>query len=404
MFSHKAWDMASSEKAIVHYPEFYFGALSNSEQSVYNPYSIDGSIRKHLTRMKLLLLYFHHISMPFSHFFLYFNDFYSHLYDELFGNSEFRNLIAKGYIIYELKAKYDPLSYFDRFEGLLRDCDFQNISPPDGELRSIFSDLLVVERGDPHSTRSFGMRDGIEAIVSKSTFSKEDSESIKQAIDKSLSGDNAFMHEVFLNELREPQFKDLHDAVANVYLEVSETSNYKTLTYTPAKDSNFGSLLRKNTSNNVYAFLYSPDFFLFFLSLFIDLQNEVNVYLLTSKKVEALRECNFWNDFVSEYHEILLQVSAQLDFVSEGSILAEAEKAISNELKAGILQRSSYALLRALLGDFLKGDKFPSTVEVVEEIFNMKQDVALTQLKFKYSATHTFLLRLSSLLRNNASS
>ena len=126
----------------------------------------------------------------------------------------------------------------------------------------------MVERNSAYLNRSKGTLNNIQDIVNDSDFVEEDMDSIKRAIDQSLLGGNSFMHEVFVYGLQDEKYRGLHNVMSNYYFARSERTNYNTLTYRPLDDNSYGSLLRKNTANAVYAFLYSPDFFCFFLSLF----------------------------------------------------------------------------------------------------------------------------------------
>jgi len=400
IFKHNEWVNISSKKKIIYYPEFYYGALNVNNHRVFDSYFIEDQMRTHLFRMNILLLYFHHISMPFVNFYVNFNSVHSYLYNKLFKNGNFRELIAKGLIIYELRSKYDPLSYYSRYENELGKSEILNASPINNDLRSIFHDLLVVERGEAHLDRSYGMKEAIENTLSKSFFLENDMELIKKTIDKCSYGGNAFMHEIFVYELKNCQYKLLHNALANDYLRISETSNYNTLTYTPINNLHFGNLLRENISNNVYAFLYSPDFFEFFLSLFIDINKDINIYNLSLKKTMEIRSYDFWDDFVYEYHDVIEQVSRQLHSSNKDKILNEAKKAMIIELDAGKMRKVSALLLKFILTGIITASRLPVSSQFIDEAHNLSKSSFYLRLNKKYKAIKYFLRLLLSLMKH----
>ena len=397
-FKHEEWVALLSKRKIIYYPEFYYGLLNENYQKVFDNYFIENKVRMHLHRMKLLLLYFHYISVPFCNFYVNFNNNHTHLYNSIFKNNDFRELIANGLIIYELRSKYDSLSYFNRYESELKKYGSINTFPLNDDLNNIFHDLLVVERGEIYLNRSYGMQEAINNTISKSKFNNSDLDLIKRTIDKCSSGGNAFMHEIFVYELQYPKFYSLHNTLSNNYLEISETSNYNTLTYTPKDNRYLGSKLRKNITNNVYAFLYSPDFFEYFLSLFIDLRKDVNLHNLSLKNIINIRSHNFWDDFVKEYHEIITQVSNQLHYTTEDKIFKEAKKSITNKLDISLFQKTGFLLLKSILFGILTNTKLPFSPEVLNEAASLNKSLTLLQLNKKYKAIKSFFHLILSLV------
>lgn len=393
ILKNEQWTTSSSKKKIIYYPEFYYGALMN-DQKVVDTFYIENEVRKHLLRMKLLLLYFDCINMPFGHFYAPFDKIHSTLYYSLFRNADFRDLIANHLIMYTIRPTNDPLSYWEWVGNELKKCGFGNSLPINSDLKYIFSDLLMVERDIAHLNRSKGTLKNIEDIIYNSEIEKENMYFIKQAIDKSLLGGNSFMHEAFVYRLQENKYSALHRSMANYYFNRSELTNYNTLTYRPFENELYGSLLRKNHYNKVYAFLYSPDFFCFFISLFLD-SNEMNFHKLSIKDINLVRMQEFWSPFVLEYHKIIEQINEQLHNVTDEKIIEVAEKELRKKLHNE--------------GDWNFNNV--SIVEIIEKIISsplnflsvntgLRKKIELQYLKKKYRAVYDFIIFLSKVLNS----
>ena len=155
---------------------------------------------------------------------------------------------------------HDPFSTWQRIESFLKRCKHVNIVQVNNDLKNIFNDLLFVERDKNHTGRSFELYENIKTKIEKSGISKNDMGNIKRSLDKSLLHEG-FLYEVFIDNLKNNKYSaNLIKSIAPCYFAISEKSNYNTLSFTPFNNQDFGSILRKNSLNSTYAFLYSPDF------------------------------------------------------------------------------------------------------------------------------------------------
>lgn len=393
ILKNEKWVKSASEKKIIYYPEFYYGALIN-DQKVVDIFYIENEIRKHLLHMKLLLLYFDCINMPFGHFYAPFDKLHSTLYYSLFKNVDFRDLIASNLIIYTIRPTNDPSSYWEWVGSELKKCGFANVLPINNDLKYIFSDLLMVERDSAHLNRSKGTLKNIEDIIYNSEIEKENMYFIKQTIDKSLLGGNSFMHEAFVYRLQESKYRDIHRAMANYYFNRSEVTNYNTLTYRPFKNELFGSLLRKNHYNKVYAFLYSPDFFCFFISLFLE-TNEMDLYKISIKDVKLIRTQEFWSQFVLEYHKIIEEINEQLHNVTDEKIIEAAEK----ELRKKLYHEGNWVLNNVSIVEIIE-KIILSPLTVLSANSGLSKKIELQYLKRKYRAVYDFIKFISKVLNS----
>ena len=91
-YIHKDWVTVSKNKKIVYYPGFNYIALNN-KPTIYDSYYNENEIRDHLFNIKILLLYFHLVNLPFCHFRTPPDENHADLYRSLFKNHDFRELI-----------------------------------------------------------------------------------------------------------------------------------------------------------------------------------------------------------------------------------------------------------------------------------------------------------------------
>ena len=139
ILKYEDWKALSGQKKIIYYPEFFYGALDYTRK-VADPYYIENEIRKHLSRIKLLLLYFDYINMPFGHFYAPFDKIQTNLYYSFFENIDFRRLIANRYIIYTIRPTDSPLVYWEWIGEELYKCGFTNALSSNNALKYIFDD------------------------------------------------------------------------------------------------------------------------------------------------------------------------------------------------------------------------------------------------------------------------
>lgn len=382
------WTKISSKKKIIYYPEFFYG-VPNTSPSIIDPFYIENEVRKHLFQMKILLLYFHYINMPFGHFYAPFDRIHTNMYYTLFANTEFRKMIMNQYIFYTIRPSDDPLQYWQWIGEELHKCKFKHFLSLNDDLKYIFYDLLLIERNSAYLNRSRGTLSNVQEIVTSSKFKQEDLDTIKRSINQSLLGGHSFMHEVFVFNLQNTKYNDLHNVMANYYFKRSEMSNYNTLTYKPLGHQGYGSLLRKNTENDVYAFLYSPDFFTFFISLFLDLK-ETNIFKITISDIERIRSQYFWETFVDEYHKLIKHINRQLYYVTEENIIETAKQELKNEFsKGGLWDFSEH-----LLVELIKKTIF-SPISQAFMNSSVRKDLELEHLKIEYRAIYEFIKYIS---------
>lgn len=389
------WIIASAGKKIIYYPEFFYG-VRNENYKVADSYFVENEVLSHLHKMKLLLMYFHYINIPFGHFYAPFDKIHTDVFNSLFANAEFRNMVSEHLVMYTIRPTESPIVYWEWIGEELSVCGFNNALVVNDDLKAIFDDLLMVERSPEFLNRSQGTLSNVRDLVNRSKFLDEDIEKIKQAIDDGMRGGHSFMHEVFVSRLQDEKYDCLHQAMSNNYFRRSEITNYNTLSYRPLNNNNYGSLLRKNTLNDVYAFLYSPDFFIFFISQFINVE-KINLYKISIHDILNLRNCDFWDEFVNEYHELLGEINKQLVHVTEESIIDTSQNALKRKFMISGWREFGELLLIEIIKTIMP-DALEALGNAIGE-YPLADKIKLQSLKVKYKGFYSFLTYISKEFR-----
>ena len=252
----------SHDLKIVYYPELFY--VKRTAPSPWDIYDLEDSVHYHIRNFKILLLYFDLINLPFGHLYVPFDEYSAQLAYTLAADLDFRSLVDEELIIYSIGKYRDPLDYHEMITSELVHGGFVQVLTLSDEFRSIFKDLKVVERDIIQQNVS--MYHEILRFLNQNPFPPEHLDRIKKALDIATSGGNYFMHELFVFYLQDPSFDRMHDLISTSYFKISEEGNFNTITYTPIHAERFGRIQRKDSTYNIYSFLYSPEFFLEFLN------------------------------------------------------------------------------------------------------------------------------------------
>lgn len=389
------WKDISKSFKIVYYPELYYGNQYKPNGRFLDKLSVEEDVKKHITNMKILLLYFHLINLPIGHLYAPFNDYSKHFNYTFIVNKEFRELVDNKLVIYSIGKYRDPIDYHEMITGELEKGGFKNSLQLNEDFKNMFGDLLVVERNIIHQNTT--MYNEICNFIKNNKLEIEEIDQIKKAIEKSLLGGHYFMHELFVYNLQEKKYDELHKIINTSYFQISEEGNYNTIAYTPFDTDLYGNIYRKDINNGVHSFLYSPIFFLEFINCYIDLSLK-NFSHFNVKVILILRSSAFWEKFVDGYHKLLKNISN----VINGTPSNEIEKKAINRLKL-LQKRPKYFSFRgifALLIKIILEHEKNSSENIVsnEFISNLDKKINLYNLKKKNKDMYEFLILLDKLL------
>ena len=101
-------------------------------------------------------MYFHYINIPFGHFYAPFDKIHTDVFNSLFANAEFRNMVSEHLVMYTIRPTESPIVYWEWIGEELSVCGFNNALVVNDDLKAIFDDLLMVERSPEFLNRSQG--------------------------------------------------------------------------------------------------------------------------------------------------------------------------------------------------------------------------------------------------------
>lgn len=390
------WKTVSKDYKIAYYPELYYGNQYEPSGRFLDKYSVEEEVKRHINNIKILLLYFDIVNLPIGHLYVPFNEFSKQFNYAFVGNRDFRELVDNKLIIYSIGKYRDPIDYYEMITGELKKGGFKNSLQLNGDFRNMFEDLLIVERDIIHQNRN--MYYEILDFVQCNNLEKREMEQVKKAIEKATLGGNYFMHELFVYNLQEKKYNELHKIINTSYFKISEEGNFNTIAYTPFGKELYGNILRKDINNDVYSFLFSPLFFLEFIKCYIDISLK-NLSNINVKIVYKVRSYDLWNKFVDEYHRLLKDISNVIDGKPSNEIV---ETAIDT-LKLFQIRNdrlSIIGLFVLLIKIILEKKSIPADKIIFDNSININLDkkISLQNLKNKNKDMYEFLKLLDKIL------
>ena len=383
------WKKMSHDLKIVYYPELFY--VKRTAPSPWDIYDLEDSVHYHIRNFKILLLYFDLINLPFGHLYVPFDEYSAQLAYTLTADLDFRSLVDEELIIYSIGKYRDPLDYHEMITSELVHGGFVQVLTLSDEFRSIFKDLKVVERDIIQQNVS--MYHEILRFLNQNPFPPEHLDRIKKALDIATSGGNYFMHELFVFYLQDPSFDRMHDLISTSYFKISEEGNFNTITYTPIHAERFGRIQRKDSTYNIYSFLYSPEFFLEFLNQYIDIAR-IN---FAGVKISSLRKILSHpsrDAFIREYHKMLGYISDAIEGRPSKELPQNALNALNTiRLRGNRINPLSWLILVAniYISNSLDSLFFASPVQM-----NFHKALSLNSLKIQNRIFYEYLSFIKS--------
>ena len=293
------------------------------DTNYFDETDIQNEVNKIIVEIKYYLLFFDYVSIPIGSVMKPRNKFSLQIGKALFQNPVFLNLTENGLITASIFQHHSIEETFDRRKYHLERIEWENKTDVyEKYIQYEISNFIFYER-NVEKTLSFYK----EALIQKVDNINDPlvRHALIEVFNKSDKNPHfSFSRPYFYQEAIKLNQKEIHDFLGLMTTDLFRGSELGDDVIVPYQ-SNADKVLRTSSTTNVYAFLYSKEFFQLFLSFYLDNKLIYNIKKFTGEDFTALRKEKFWRKFVDNYHKALKIISDSLVIPTKDNILADSK-------------------------------------------------------------------------------
>ena len=299
----------TEQNVVVYYPELGYMAFPADKPSFPGRSWIEHRIQYHLSRIKLLSLYFDRVFIPLSHIHIADDNVMFEITDRLFSHIDFRHLVESEVLFAGAWGGQTHEQIREHQVDFICDIHWPVIPSFSAESLATLNNMLIAIRDVRIQIRD--LRQGILEYIElqkkpeQTIIPLQISEAAKFSEHKELP----FVHEIFWQNLKSQDIPQEYRSEVicetnRIYFEAGETGNPGVILYhIPGSEPWLTPRISKVTG--ISCLVYHPDIFAAFISIFLK-PKELRL-LLERKPIQdflILRD-DSWRPFMRKYHELL---------------------------------------------------------------------------------------------------
>lgn len=391
----------------VYYP--YLGYMNPQywQRGFISPTEIDRLVGEHISRLRLLCLYWHYILIPFGHIVTFPESWTISMINKLLSHHDFRSLSDSGVIYAGTWEERTKDSVLCEHEEFLHYIGWPLLISFDGSALAGLKSMELALRNVTEQSR--GLKE--EMLNYLKWFDSEYLANIVRAtkdivLRAEYPNKVPFVHEKFIVLLRRSsiprEFIDQILRIANHFYFIAGEKGNPGVIVPYVKGAEGGGISRRSITTGLYSLVYSDMVFERFLSIFLeDIEIGKLKYLLPIENILKLRNSE-WEVFNDAYHHLLKDISNLIGNVNVDAVTREMiETAIKDILKVikddyirGAL-RLIESILYLILSYVFKSPPQPQQSYYSDIIFRLFKDkIRNFILKFQHKVFVNFIEEL----------